>query len=464
MKVKRPFSNADWPNTPKPVQKYIVDLERQVDELTAKTGQHSKQVEKLEEQLNRNSQNSHKPPSSDPPYNKPEKEGKKSNRKRGAQKGHKGHSQPMLDPTEITAVLPKICTCGNAQFDGATMLPFYTHQQIELPEIKMDINHLVLHKCTCESCGKTVKATIPKEYSTGYGPRLSALITELSGIHGDSREAVQGFCTSVLEFPISIGAIQNVIDRSSKAIKPIYNRIAILARESRVNYIDETSWFQSGKLQWLWVMVSTTVALFMVHPNRTKKAFLELIDQWRGILVSDNYGVYVLWMQRQACLAHYIRKAKSLAERKDKEVKRFGKAILKELRLLCHWAKTPPDDKEWAEFYTRFIELLTDHEEVENDAGKLARSLIREMIALWEFLDEEGVEPTNNRAERALRFGVLWRKRSKGTQSEKGDRWVERILSLKHTCRMNNLSTFSILVDAIDSYFKEHDPDLTWLG
>jgi len=104
------------------------------------------------------------------------------------------------------------------------MEPFYTHQYIELPEIKMDVLHFVLQKGQCACCGKMVKARIPNEYKTGYGPRLSAVIAERSGIHGDSRESVQSFCASVLNFPISIGAIQNVIDRSSQAIKPIYGK------------------------------------------------------------------------------------------------------------------------------------------------------------------------------------------------------------------------------------------------
>lgn len=464
MEAKRPFSDADWDNTPAPVKEYVTNLEHQVSDLTAKVDLLFKKVEELENRLNKNSGNSNKPPSSDPPFKKPKKKGQKGKLKKGARKGHKGHRQAMLDPTETIPVLPTSCTCGNTRFDGAAMVPFHTHQHIELPRIEMNVSHFVLHKCTCSSCGKTTKAGIPKAHRTGYGPRLSALITELSGIHGDSREAVQDFCMSVLGFPISVGAIQNVIDRSSRALEPVYDRIGTLARESRVNYIDETSWFQCGKLQWLWTMVSDTVALFMVHPNRSKKAFLELIDDWNGVLVSDNYGVYVKWMQRQSCLAHYIRQAKGLSEQKNEEIKEFGETILKELRLLCHWAKTPPREKEWADFYTRFIKLLTDHEEAKNDAGKLARALIRELISLWVFLEEEGVEPTNNRAERALRFGVIWRKRSKGTQSEKGDRWVERILSLKHTCRMKRLSTYSILVETIDSLFKEREPNLSWLG
>ena len=211
-------------------------------------------------------------------------------------------------------------------------------------------------------------------------------------------------------------------------------------------------------------MVNTAVAFFMVHPNRSKDAFMALIEDWKGILVSDNYGVYVKWMKRQSCLAHYIRQAKALTEHKAQDIKQFGNAVLKELRLLCHWAKGPPNDNEWTAFYTRFIDLITHHEESNNDAGKLSRCLIRELITLWVFLEEQGVEPTNNRAERALRAGVLWRKRSKGTQSDKGDRWVERILSLKQTCRMRSIPTFPILVEAIDSFFKEREPNLNWLG
>ena len=102
-------------------------------------------------------------------------------------------------------------------------------------------------------------------------------------------------------------------------------------------------------------------------------------------------------------------------------------------------------------------------EGADDDAGRLARSLLGEMDSLWVFLEENGVEPTNNRAERALRFGVLWRKRSNGTQSDKGNRWVERILSVKQTCRIKALPMFPILVDAIGSYFKEQQSNLGWL-
>ncbi len=464
MEPKRPFSLLDWAATPEPVKQYIEYLEQTIASFAARVQQLEKRIEQLEVKTKQNSQNSNKPPSSDSPFKKPKNKDKKRKRKRGGQKGHKGYRQQMLKPTDRQMIIPALCDCGRCDFAAGTIDPYYTHQHIELPEIQMNVTHFILHKARCNGCGKTVRADVPKEYQSGYGPRFSAMVAELSGSHGASRQTVQDFCQSVLGIPISVGGIQRIIDRSSEALEPVYDEIGKQARQKEVNHIDETSWFQSGKLNWLWTMVNHTVAFFMVHPNRSKKAFEQLIDDWKGILVSDNYGVYVNWINsRQSCLAHYIRKAKALAERKDESVSSFGKSIRKELQLLCRWAKAPPSDKQWEAFYSRFMLLLFLYEEADDGAGQLARSLLSEMDSLWVFLEENGVEPTNNRAERALRFGVIWRKRSNGTQSGKGNRWVERILSVKQTCRIKDQPVFPILVDAIGAYFKEQQPNLGWL-
>ncbi len=214
-----------------------------------------------------NSQNSSKPPSSDTPFNKQNKNNKT---KRGGQKGRMGHKQQMLDPTQTTNVLPDSCKCGQLVLDLDSIRPFYTHQQIELPKIKLDVIHLILHQGKCKCCGKTVKAKTPSHLRSGYDPRLSAVICELSGSHDASRQTVQDFCQSVSGLSISTGGIQKIIDRSSHAI---YRAIADHARQQNVNGIDETSWFKCGKLQWLWTMVSPVVAFFMIHPNRSKEAF-----------------------------------------------------------------------------------------------------------------------------------------------------------------------------------------------
>jgi hypothetical protein len=127
------------------------------------------------------------------------------------------------------------------------------------------------------------------------------------------------------------------------------------------------------------------------------------------------------------------------------------------------FSQEPPDPQQWSDFYTFFLFTMSVWEPDKTDAGKLARQIVREIDNLWVFLNHQGVEPTNNRAERALRFEVLWRKRSLGTQSEKGNRWVERILSFKETCRLKAKATFPALVDCIKSYFQNSPPDLSWI-
>jgi transposase len=463
MEIKRPFSAAEWLQTPDAVRSYIEMLEKSILQLSGAVAELAGRTEKLEQRASRNSQNSNQPPSADGPFKKPERKREKGNRKRGGQKGHCGHRQQLLESTKIVPVKPEACSCGNRKFGHVKS--FYTHQQIELPEIELAITHYKLHKGRCSCCGRWVSARLDAPHRSGYGPRISALIAELSGMQGVSRCGVQQFLGSVLGVSISTGAIQKVIDRVSCAIEPAYERIGQVARSESVGYIDETSWFKAAKLHWLWVMVTASVALYLLHPRRSREAFRELICHWKGILVSDNLRVYQDWVnQRQSCLSHYIRKARGLSESLDEEIAHFGKQMLALLQQLCHFAHAPPGPRKWENFYSRFVLLLMLFETADTDAGKLARSLAAEMDSLWVFLDENGVDPTNNRAERALRFGVLWRKRSLGSQSDKGLRWVERILSLKETCRIKARAPFPVLVEMVEAYFKEQMPNLAWIG
>ncbi len=339
MHTNRPFTEEEWNATPEPVRRAYELLEKQVLELSLR-------IEKLEARLNMNSQNSSKPPSSDSPFKKPaEAREPKEKKKAGAKKGHQGHRQALLNPTETYVLKPGPCTCGNPDFPKS--VPFYTHQIIELPEIQMEVIHLILHCGECPCCGKLNKAVIPMHQRTGYGPRLSALIAEMTGIFGNSRTSVADFCDSVLGIHISLGAIQKIIDRVSTAVKPHYEKIAETTRSQSIAHIDETSFPRNGALAWLWVMATQLTALFMIHPNRSKKAFDELIKEWAGILINDGYGVYQKWVNaRQTCLAHLIRKARALSEMKNPEINRFWTWALNELQRLCHMAKAPPSTGE----------------------------------------------------------------------------------------------------------------------
>ncbi len=443
-------TEEDLANTPPAVLELVFALIQEVDRL-------KKRVEELEARLGQDSSNSSKPPSSDSPYK--ERKPKKSHRKR---KSRKGYRQKLMSPTETRDIMPSVCSCGCTSFSD--LKPYYTHQHIELPQIVMTVIHFILYRGRCTACGKVNKGYVPGEFSTGFGPRFSALVGELGGIDGNSRETIKTFCESVLGVHISLGAIQKIIDRVSCAIQPHYEEIRDKARSQDVNHLDETTWKQKGKLNWLWVMASTAVAFFMIHPNRSKAAFKELIGSWEGILISDGYGLYRKWVHgRQTCLPHLIRRAVGLSERKDPELARCGAWAAKELRRLCKMAKDPPTRAEWSSFYARLCRLIALYRDSDSEAGTFVRHIEQEMDSLFTFLYEEGVGPTNNHAERMLRFGVLWRKRSQGTNSEKGNRWVERILSLRQTCRLQGKSTYSILVEAMDCYFKDQQPDLEWI-
>jgi len=459
-------SDQDLLNTPPAVLillEYIlrenVELKNQLAAMTKAVVIQGKKIEELTSRLNMNSSNSSKPPSSDSPYKS--KEPNKEKNKSGAKKGHKGYRQAMLEPTEIREIDPDVCSCGNKTFHDLT--EYYTHQVIELPKIKMDVTHFVLHKGVCSRCGKVCKGVIPQEHRTGFGPRLTALIAEMAGTQADSRTIIQNFCSSVLGFSISLGAIQKVLDRVSQALEPSYQAIAVQVRQEKVNHIDETSWHKSGVLMWMWVMANMTSAFFMIHSRRSQEAFQELVRDWKGILVSDGYRLYCKWVGlRQTCLSHLIRDARKLSQSQDVDVMLFGKWILKELQTLCHMANAPPTPKEWEDFYGRLMKLMARYRDKDDATGTFVRRLQREIAHLWTFLEQEGVAPTNNHAERMIRFGVLWRQCSQGTSSDKGNRWVERILTIRQTCRLRSLKTYPIVVDAVRRYFKGQEPDVSW--
>ena len=350
---------ADWQQTPPSVQTLVVAL--------------LQRLEALEARLKQDSSTSQRPPSADSPYKKARtSSGAAPQRKAGGQPGHPGHQQRLLSPTDRCVLTPPQCACGNTALVGSK--PYHTHQVIELPPIQMEVTHFVLQQAWCPVCAQWTKAQLPPEHTAGYGPRLTALIGEMAGTHGTGRRTLQTFCASVLQVPLSLGAIQKMLDRVSHAIAPHYEAIACYARQAPVNYIDETPWYLATALQWLWVMANDTVAFYMIHPHRSKAAFTALIEEWTGLLVSDGYGVYQTWVtHRQTCLAHLIRTAHGLAERAAPELAACGTWALAELQRLCHMATAPPTGGEWRAWYARLCHLIDQYHDRPDDAGRFAR-------------------------------------------------------------------------------------------
>ena len=442
-------SAEDWQQPPPSVRLVVRTLLKRLEALEARVPQHSA--------------NSSRPPSTDAPATKRQRRKPAAERRKpGGTPGHPGHPQVLLEPTGTVTLLPEECSCGQRELVELTL--YHTPQVVELPVIRPDVTHWLLPQGHCRSCGKLCKATLASDQVSGDGPRLTGFIGEMAGIVGASRSAVQDLCHAVFGIPLSKGVIQKMVDRVSDAILPHYTAIGEVARTSLVNSIDETSWLLHGDRQWLWGMANPAVAYFQIHTHRSKTAFAELIGDWTGILVSDGYRVYQSWQGlRQSCLAHLIRAAQGLAESVEAGMARFGARVHAELQRLCHMGTERPTVGQWRAWYARFRQLLHQHTSREDKAGTFARRLQREGEALWVCLDIPGVQATNNRAERAHRFGVLWRKRSQGTCREKGNRWGERALSVRHTCRIRGRPTFPLLVDAVACLFKGERPDLRWI-
>ena len=369
-----PFTPQDWEQTPPAVQAYLHTVCEALTQL-------QERVETLEARRTQHATTSHRPPSSDSPYKKSRHPSTTTPRKAGGKPGHPGHRQELLPPTTVHEVMPAPCACGNTTL--ASLSPYYTHQVLALPPITMEVTHWVLHQGWCPECGCWRKAQVPAAHATGYGPRFRALMGEVAGAYGNGRRIVQTFCASVLRVPVSLGAIQKVLDRVAQAIAPPYMAIATQVRHAVVNYIDATPWFLTHTLQWLWVMGRDTAALYMMHPRRSKEAFAALIDDWAGILVSDGYGVYQHWVaRRQTCLAHLIRSARSLAERPQAELAACGAWALAELQRLCHMATAPPTGGEWQAWYARLCKLIDQYHDRADEAGRFTRRLLREMDSL----------------------------------------------------------------------------------
>ncbi|HSF33847.1 MAG TPA: transposase, partial [Candidatus Tectomicrobia bacterium] len=420
------------------------------------------QVEPLQGRLAQPSQTSSKPPSSEAPFNKPTRHRKTSTSKRGGQTGHRGNGPTLLRPTEVHLSAPGPWPCG--QGNVIALSPSHTHQVSELPPIEMEIHQVVLPQGHGQGGGRQLKAPGPSPEQAGSGPPLSARIGALAGLHRPSWRLVQACCHSVCHIPLSLGAVPKVLNRGSQAIVPHYEAMATLAHQAPVGSMEETPWYGQNALPWLWIRATATVTYYRIDPPRATAAFWALIDAWPGLLGSDGYGVSQDWVnQRHPCLAPLIRTARGLSQRRDPASSACGTAALRALQRLCPLAPEPPTGGQWPAWYARFCRLRGRYQERADEAGRLVRRLARERTSLWGFLRAQGGEPTNNRAERGLRCGVMWRQTSHGTDSAQGNRWVERSLSLRQTCRQLGPSPGGILVDAVPSLFQGHQPDLAWL-
>lgn len=440
-----------------------LERDARIDEL-------ERRVAALEARLKTNAANSSTPPSANPLGAKPPVVKKKSKRKRGGQPGHPAHLKQLLPPERVTrteSLVPEICDGCQAPLPreaGPNDPEPKRFQVVELPPIVADVVEYQAHARTCSCCGVITQATIPATIRAhSVGPRLTATLSYLSGCHGVSKRGVEEIAETVLGVPIALGTVANLEQEVSAALAPAHGEALEAVRQAGVKYADETSWKLWGKLCWLWAAATTNVAAFIIHAKRSSKGLAVLLgESIDGILHSDRWHVYlqVPAERRQLCWAHLKRDFQKIVDCGGRSVfvGRRGLRIVKELfvawRAFQAGNITRPRLQELLAPLQRRLGKTLRQGTLGDDTrvAKFCANLIQLEAALWTFAKVEGVEPTNNFMERLVRLAVLWRRRSFGCNSEAGCRFVERILTVVQTCRLNANNTLEYLARAVHAH------------
>lgn len=422
------------------------------------------EVRELKEKLNTNSSNSSTPPSQDPFRKRRSKES--SGKQQGGQPGHQGHSRWLMPLEQVQTVhdlKPTSCpNCSSITF-GDTPISTDVRQVIELPETPPQVTQYNIHTCRCISCGKHVKADIPEEARYGFGPRLMGLVTSLTGEFRLSKRQVTALMG---KFGIRIcsGSVCKIHARASEILKAPYEEIRTHALQQDQLNGDESSWKTLGKKRWMWIGIGCDAVFFKITISRSANAFHEVFGGFKGTLSTDRYGAYNTHEgPQQLCWSHADRDFEKISEREEMDA--WIGARLKECskEMFRYWhsfrngeidrgeliSKIEPDLKENVR---TLLKLGSIQQECHKKTQATCTDFFNRFDSLWVFLYQEGVEPTNNAAERGLRHGVIWRKLCYGSQSETGERFVERVMTVAGTLKLRTQNSFEYFTACFKAY------------
>lgn len=412
-------------------------------------------VEQLQARLQRNSSKSSRPPSSDAPAApRPPAPRGPAGRRPGGQPGHPGAAR-KLKPLEALAdtfdEVPATCQHCRAPFSpdaGEDAPPPLRHQVTELAPVLVRTVECRLHSRHCRCCRRFTRAALPAGVPSGViGPRFQAWCALLSGRFRLSRRGVQELVACGLGEELSPGSRCSLEGATAAALAAPYTEVAAAVGAAPAVNADETPWRQGKERATLWLAATRQLALFRIDAHRDRAAFDRLLppDVARTV-TADRYSVYqhLVGDGWEICWAHLDRDFKALADRRG-AVQSLGEADRREIaRLfgLWHRFRTGEFDRRTLRARLRPIQarfktvLRKAKASRDYDAPPLARNLLRKWPSLRTFARVEGVEPTNNHAERALRHAVLWRRSSFGNQSEGGRQFVERMLTAVSSLRL----------------------------
>jgi transposase len=425
-------------------------------------------VAELERRLNRSSRNSSLPPSQDPPSTPPRPRGKGSGGTRGGQQGHEGHYRPLRAPEQVDEVVehwPQRCrSCAHvfAERERVDAVEPWRHQVAELPPVAVRVSEHRLHEVCCPACAARTRADLPAGLSRqAFGPRLQAAIVTLAVRNRVSRRDTTELARELFGVELSVGSVDAIVRRAGETLEAPYQQLQAHVRTAPAVNLDETGWRLRGGKRTLWGAFTHSAGLLRVAPDRHERELVELLgEQFVGIACSDRWWAYNRFepAKRQLCWSHLIRDFTAHAEgmAAQKELGETGLKIAD--RLFAAWDTYKQDGdrralKRRVAPLKRELQALLKTNSSKRARNRYTRTIANNLIklwpALWTFTEHDGIEPTNNHAERGLRGAVIYRKLSFGSQSEQGERTIERLLSASITCRLQQRSLFAYLTDAL---------------
>ena len=438
----------------------IAALQQQVADLQL-------QVRDLQARLGTNASNSSLPPSANPPGAPKPVQKKPTGRKRGAQPKHPPKNRLRLPPERLQHVIPLVPTaCARCHQPlpaqaGPDDPPPTWHQVAELPRTAAVVTEFQGHYRTCPCCAHLNHHPIPADLKAdAFGPRLAATLAYLRGSQHVSTRGLEEITETLFDVPVSLGTVGTLAEEVSQALAPAHAQAQQAVQQAPLKNVDETSWKLGGQLCWLWTAVTATVACFVVHACRGLAGLQALLGETiLGLVGSDRWSAYHALppSQRQLCWAHLKRDFQKCVDRGGpaQAVGEAGLAIVEAVFERWHRFRggglTREELKEALKPLVQSLRELLRLGRACADAqvARFCANVQKLELAVWQFAVVEGMEPTNNAAERALRRGVLWRKRSFGSQSVGGCRLVERLLTVVGTLRLQRKPVLPYLVEAV---------------
>lgn len=424
------------------------------------------QVALLSERVNLNLKNSSKPPSSDGPGGGNRAQRRASQRKRGAQPGHKGHLRAMLDESEVDRVIDckpeAVCECG-AQVEVAADSA-QRHQVFEVPQLRAQVDEYRLYRGRCVGCGKVHAGVLPRGVPRGQlGPRALSLVGVLGTRYHLTQRKIGNLLDQLMGLSFSVGAISQAHGKVAAALKvPVAEATASLCAAPAL-WMDETHYPREGVSNWVWAAVQPLLAVFAIYPSRARYVILDLIgEKCTAVVTSDRYAGYAFIdaQRRQICWAHLLRDFNRIAQRPGL-AGRIGQRLLGLGLVMLRDRDKGQLHGQRLEGLQRRVRTALTRGAAQAQCSRTANTcanILKLWPALWSFTANAALVPTNNAAEQALRSLVLKRKISGPTRSLRGDHFLARGFTAHESCLRQARDLWEFMHQAVQAFIARTVP------